>query len=60
MDLGPHAGFIIAAYAATALTLAALLVWVIADYRAQRRLLRRLEDSGVTRRSAAPARGRPS
>ena len=53
MDLGPHAGFIIGAYAAASVVVLALLVWVIADYRAQRRILKRLEERGVTRRSAA-------
>ncbi len=50
--LGPHAGFIIAAYALTALAVAALVLWVIADYRRQQARLRDLEASGVTRRSA--------
>ena len=53
MDLGPNAAFIIGAYAATVIVVLALLVWVIADHRAQQRLLRRLEERGVTRRSAA-------
>lgn len=51
MDLGPHAGFIVAAYAMAALIVLALLVWVIADHRAQRRILARLEQQGVTRRA---------
>ena len=54
MNLGPHAGFIIAAYAAAVLAVAALAAWVIADHRAQRRTLKRLEERGVTRRSAPP------
>ena len=54
MDLGPHAAFIIAAYAAALLVVLALLIWVIADHRAQRRILEQLEQRGVTRRSAAP------
>jgi heme exporter protein D len=53
MDLGPHAAFILAAYAAAALIVLALLIWVIADYRAQRRILARLEERGIIRRSAA-------
>lgn len=51
MNLGPHASFIIAAYAATALMVGAMIVWVILDYLAQRRILRDLEARGVTRRS---------
>ena len=59
MGLGPHAGFIVAAYAAAAVIVSALLAWVIADYRAQRRILARLEERGVTRRSAAQRRASP-
>ena len=51
MDLGPHAGFIIAAYACAALVLIGLIVWVLADHAAQRRLLADLEARGVSRRS---------
>jgi heme exporter protein D len=52
MDLGPHAGFIIAAYVATAVVVAALIMWVIADHAAQKRALAELERRGITRRSA--------
>jgi heme exporter protein D len=52
MDLGPHAGFIVAAYLATAVVIAALILWVIADHGAQRRALAELERRGVARRSA--------
>jgi heme exporter protein D len=51
MDLGPHAAFIIAAYAMAALVVIALIAWVLADHAAQRRLLADLEARGVTRRS---------
>jgi heme exporter protein D len=51
MDLGPHADFIVAAYAAAAVVLGALVAWVIADYRAQRRALADLEAIGATRRA---------
>jgi heme exporter protein D len=50
-SLGPHAVFIVASYAAAALLVLGLLVWVIADHRAQRRALAALEARGVTRRS---------
>jgi heme exporter protein D len=52
MDLGPHAGFIVAAYIATAAVVAALVLWVVADHAAQRRALAELERRGVARRSA--------
>ena len=54
MDLGPHAAFIIAAYAMAAVVVVGLIAWVIADHDAQRRLLADLEARGVTRRSEKP------
>lgn len=51
MNLGPHADFIIAAYAVTLFVVAALIAWVLLDYSAQRRILGDLEERGVTRRS---------
>jgi heme exporter protein D len=51
MNLGAHAGFIIAAYAAGIVVVAGLIVWVVTDYAAQKRLLAELEKQGVTRRS---------
>jgi heme exporter protein D len=53
-SLGPHAGFIIAAYAIAVLVIAALVAWVVLDHRAQQRRLAALEASGVTRRSERP------
>jgi len=50
-NLGPHANFIVAAYAVTALIVVALIGWIAADYRAQRRVLADLEQRGITRRS---------
>jgi heme exporter protein D len=51
MNLGPHADFIVAAYAIAVLVIAALIGWVALDHRAQKRSLERLEARGVTRRS---------
>jgi heme exporter protein D len=53
MDLGPHAGFILAAYAIALAVVAGLIAWVVFDHRAQLRVLDDLERAGVTRRSAA-------
>ncbi|WP_181703430.1 heme exporter protein CcmD [Chthonobacter albigriseus] len=53
--LGPHAGFIVVSYAAAALTVAALVVWILVDHRTQTRRLAELEARGVRRRSAAKA-----
>jgi heme exporter protein D len=33
VNLGPHADFIVAAYAAAAIVIAALIAWVLRDYR---------------------------
>jgi heme exporter protein D len=46
-----HAGFIAAAYIVTGLVLIALILWVVADGRAQRRRLADLEARGIRRRS---------
>jgi len=51
MNLGPHADFIVAAYAVTLFVVAALIAWVLLDYSTQRRILDDLEERGVTRRS---------
>lgn len=51
MNLGPHADFIVAAYAVTAFVVAALVAWIVLDYSAQRRVLDEFEERGVTRRA---------
>jgi heme exporter protein D len=51
MELGPHAAFIIAAYAAMAVGVAAFIAWLVFDGRRQRRLIGELEARGVRRRS---------
>jgi heme exporter protein D len=51
MNLGPHADFIVAAYAVTAFVVAALVAWIVLDYSAQRRVLGEFEERGVTRRA---------
>jgi heme exporter protein D len=53
VELGPHAGFIVAAYAAGVLVVLILIGWIVADHRAQLRILAELEQQGVTRRSAS-------
>jgi heme exporter protein D len=53
MDFGPHAVFIVAAYAVSAAVVAGLVVWVVADHRAQTRTLADLETRGVRRRADA-------
>lgn len=43
MELGPHAAYIWSAYGVVALTLAALIAWLIADGRRQQRLIEEIE-----------------
>jgi heme exporter protein D len=52
MDLGTHASFIWAAYAVTALVVAALFFWLLFDGHRQRVALKDLDARGVKRRSA--------
>jgi heme exporter protein D len=51
MDLGPHASFIVAAYAAAAIVVSALVLWIFADYRGLERSIAELEARGTKRRS---------
>ena len=48
--LGPHAGFILAAYLAAAVILGGLAASILLDRRAQRRALAALEERGAGRR----------
>jgi heme exporter protein D len=51
MDLGPHADFILAAYAASVVVIGALIAWVMLDHRAQKRILADFEARGMARKS---------
>jgi len=51
MNLGQHANFILAAYAAAILIVGGLITWVLLDYRTQLRKLADMNARGVTRRS---------
>ena len=51
MDLGPHAAFIVGAYAVAILIVAALISWVLIDNWRQRQILSDLEAKGIMRRS---------
>jgi heme exporter protein D len=51
LDLGPHAAFIWTAYAITALVLAGLIVWLVAEGRTLKARLDELAARGITRRS---------
>ncbi len=47
-----HLGYIFAAYGATVLVFAALIIWVVRDTGEQKRKLKQLEAEGAVRRSA--------
>lgn len=53
--LGPHAGFILASYGASALVLAGLTLAILRDHRAQKRALEALERRGAGRTSGREA-----
>jgi heme exporter protein D len=53
--LGPHADFIVTAYAVALVIVVGLIGWAWLDYRAQRRLLGELEQRGAKRRSRRKA-----
>ncbi|RUM96239.1 heme exporter protein CcmD [Pseudaminobacter arsenicus] len=46
-----HALYVSAAYAISALVLAGLVIWILADQRGRRREMAELEASGARRRS---------
>ncbi|RDJ20602.1 heme exporter protein CcmD [Bosea caraganae] len=52
-SLGPHAGFILAAYGAVAVILGGLIAAILLDHRAQKRALDALEQRGIGRRSGS-------
>ena len=54
IDLGPHAAFIIWAFAGVAMLIGVLIGYVAWDARRVRARLKALEASGVRRRSAGP------
>jgi len=63
--LGPHAGYILAAYGVSLLIVLAVLGWILVDGALLRRQMRDLEARGIRRRSArksgagGQARGAP-
>ena len=55
INLGPHAVFIVSAYAGVTLAAAALIVWTLFDARRTASKMAALEARGIRRRSAGPA-----
>jgi heme exporter protein D len=55
MSLGPYAPFIVTSYLLVTAVVLILIVWIAIDYRRQTERLRKLEASGISRRSARSA-----
>ncbi|MET3897759.1 heme exporter protein D [Devosia sp. UYZn731] len=55
IDLGPHAVFIVSAYAGVTLAVVALIAWTLFDARRTASKMAALEARGIRRRSAGPA-----
>ena len=55
MTLGRYAPFILTSYGIVAAVVLFLIVWITMDYRRQQQRLRKLEASGVSRRSGRSA-----
>ncbi|HQF30001.1 MAG TPA: heme exporter protein CcmD [Hyphomicrobiales bacterium] len=53
----PHTFYIVTSFAAFALSVVGLTLWVIIDHRAQKSTLAGLEARGMRRRSARAAKG---
>jgi len=51
-SLGPYASFIVTSYLLVGAVVTGLIVWIDLDFARQKKILRDLEASGVTRRSA--------
>ena len=51
MNLGPHAVFIVTAYAAAVAIVAGLVLWVVLDRRHLLRVLDEFDAQGIARRS---------
>lgn len=50
--MSTHAFYVASAYGISALVIAAVAIWVLADQRARKRELAELEAAGIRRRSA--------
>ncbi len=59
MQLGPHAVFIVTAYAAAAAIVAGLVLWVVLDRLRLTRALDTLEAQGFSRRSGRASEEKP-
>ena len=51
MSLGPYATFIATSYLVVLVVVLLLILWIVIDYRGQKRRLSELESEGIVRRS---------
>ncbi|OYX76023.1 MAG: heme exporter protein CcmD [Bradyrhizobium sp. 35-63-5] len=59
INLGPHAIFIEASYIVTVVVVVAMILWIVFDYAAQRRILGDFDARGLRRRSRDSGEGSP-
>ncbi len=55
MSLGPYASFIVTSYLLATAVVLILIAWIAIDYRRQKMRLRKLDASGIIRRSGRSA-----
>ncbi len=55
MELAHNEGYVLASYAITLVAMIVIIGWVMLDSRGRQRELKRLEETGIRRRSARPA-----
>jgi heme exporter protein D len=59
MDFGPYAVFIVTAYAAAAVIVAGLVIWIMLDRRRLVRAMADVEAQGLSRRSGRKPQEKP-
>ena len=55
MELAHNEGYVLASYALTLIAMIVIIGWVLLDSRGRQRELKRLEETGIRRRSARTA-----
>lgn len=55
MELAHNEGYVLASYAITLIAMIVIIGWVLLDSRGRQRELKRLEETGIRRRSARQA-----
>ncbi|HZG31287.1 heme exporter protein D [Ensifer adhaerens] len=55
MELAHNEGYVLASYAITLVAMIVIIGWVLLDSRGRQRELKRLEETGIRRRSARQA-----